>query len=96
MQSLDRIRDEKIIGMVIGRAGFGKTFPIKAWLRRQAEGFRYFWIEADVLTSPRPILDCFSRALGLGQTSGQAGTLFYTKRRIAEALARDPVMAIIG
>jgi hypothetical protein len=52
MQSLDRIRDERIIGMVIGRAGFGKTFPIKAWLRRQGEGFRYFWIEADVLTSP--------------------------------------------
>jgi type II secretory pathway predicted ATPase ExeA len=96
MQSLDRIRDEKIIGMVIGRAGFGKTFPIKAWLRRQTEGFRYFWIEADVLTSPRPILDCFTRALGLGQNSGTASTLFYTKRRIAEALARDPVMAIIG
>ena len=96
MQSLDRIRDEKIIGMMIARAGFGKTYSIKAWLRRQAEGFRYFWIEADVLTSPRPILDCFSRALGLGQTSGQASTLFYTKQRIAEALARDPVMAIIG
>lgn len=96
LQSLDRIRDEKIIGMVIGRAGFGKTFPIKAWVRRQAASFRYFWIEADVLTSPRPILDCFSRALGLGQTSGHASTLFYTKKRIAEALAGDPVMAIIG
>lgn len=96
MQSLDRIRDEHIIGMIVGRSGVGKTFPIKVWLRKQGPNFRYFWIEADVLTSPRPLLDCFVRALGLGLNSGNAQNLFYTKRRIVEALARDPVMTIIG
>jgi len=95
-QSLDHIRDDRIIGMIVGPSGFGKTYPVKAWVRKQGPNFRYFWIEADVLTSPRPILDCFVRALHLGTTAGSHQTLFYTKRRIVEALAKDPVMAIIG
>lgn len=96
MQSLDRIRDEKIIGMVTASSGVGKTFPIKAWIKKQNASFRYLWIEANVLTSPRPILDCLVEALGLASKSGRGQTLYHAMKRIVDALASDPIMVIIG
>jgi type II secretory pathway predicted ATPase ExeA len=91
MQSLDRIRKEEIIGMVVARPGIGKTQSNKRWLAKQGANFRYVWIEADVLTSPRPILTALVRALGLAETAGDASRMYSMKQRVAEALAKDPV-----
>jgi DNA transposition AAA+ family ATPase len=92
VQSLNRIVDEQIIGMIVARPGFGKTHTINYWRHKRGPGFHHVWIEADVLTSCRPILNALAGALGLG---GQRYNLWDMKVAITEALAKDPVTVII-
>ena len=87
MQSLDRINDEQIIGMVVARPGIGKTQAIKHWLSKRGPSFRRVWIEADVLTSPRPILTALVQAMGIAPSAGRAAHMHAAKERVAEALA---------
>jgi type II secretory pathway predicted ATPase ExeA len=91
IQSLDRIRDEQIIGMVVAAPGVGKTMAIDYWRRKQGSAFRHVWIEADVLTSCRPILNALEQGLGLSGTHN----LWDMKARIEAALARDPLTVIL-
>jgi type II secretory pathway predicted ATPase ExeA len=92
IQSLDRIAAEQIIGMVVANPGVGKTESIKAWCRKRGAAYRHVWIEADVLTSPRPILTAIVQALGVARTAGVAANMHATKQRVCEELAKDPVM----
>jgi type II secretory pathway predicted ATPase ExeA len=93
MQSLDRIVEDRIIGMVTGRPGVGKTETIGVW-RRKHPAVRHVAIVVDVLTSPRPVLTALVRALGLGATAGHAEDLYLVKCRVAERLAADPILVI--
>jgi type II secretory pathway predicted ATPase ExeA len=95
MQSLDRIADEAIIGMVVANPGLGKTQTINAWRRKRGANFPHVWIEADVLTSPRPILTAMTQVLGLGRNAGHAQSLYAAKQRICADLAGRPLMVII-
>lgn len=92
IQSLDRIRDEVIIGMVVANPGIGKTQAINYWRRKQGAGVRHVRIEADVLTSCRPILNALARALGV---KVQGIQLAAGKSAIEDALAKDPMMVIV-
>jgi type II secretory pathway predicted ATPase ExeA len=90
-QSLDRIREEEIIGMVVAAPGIGKTQTINYWRRKQGTSFRHIWIEADVLTSCRPILNAL--LTGLSLTTGN--NLWHSKQIICEELARHPLTVIL-
>jgi len=94
MQSLDRITEDRIIGMVTARPGVGKTEAIGAW-RRKHSAVRHVAIVVDVLTSPRPVLTALVQTLGLGATAGNAQSLYLMKRRVAERLAEDPILIIL-
>jgi type II secretory pathway predicted ATPase ExeA len=95
MQSLDRIAEEQIIGMVVANPGLGKTQTIKLWRKKRGAAYPHVWIEADVLTSPRPILTAMVQALAIARVAGQAQNLKATKDRVCEELAKNPVMVII-
>lgn len=88
LQSLDRIAEEEIIGMVVAQPGLGKTECSRHWRRKRGASFRHVWIEADVLTSCRPILNAFVEALGI---SGIPRTLWGMKKAVCEALSKDPM-----
>jgi type II secretory pathway predicted ATPase ExeA len=91
MQSLERINDEQIIGMVVARPGIGKTQAIKRWIMKRGASFRHVWIEADVLTSPRPILTALVQALAIAPSAGRSSGMHALKQRVAEELAKEPV-----
>ncbi len=95
MQSLDRINEEQIIGMVVAWPGLGKTQSIKRWIVKRGAGFRHVWIEADVLTSPRPILTALVQAMNIAPSAGQAANMYSIKQRAAEELAKEPVFVLI-
>lgn len=84
MQSLDRIFAEGIIGMVVAEPGRGKTSAIHAWRKRNPH-MRHVWIEADVLTSPRPLLNALAPPLGLTSHFN----MYQTKQLICEKLAAE-------
>jgi type II secretory pathway predicted ATPase ExeA len=92
LQSLDRIRQKEIIGMIVARPGFGKSRTVKYW-KHKNPGVRYVSIEADVLTSCRPILNALVKALGL---AGMPHNLWDMKDAVADALAKDPLLVIIN
>ena len=92
VQSLDRIVDEGIIGMVIAAPGLGKTQTIQFWRKRQGKDFRHVWIEADVLTSCRPILNALAEGLGLEAVRGRLPEM---KQAICAALAAQPLPILI-
>ncbi len=94
MQSLDRIVDDRVIGVVTARPGIGKTEAITAWRRKHAN-VRHLLLVVDVLTSPRPVLTALVQVLGLGATAGPAASLYQMKRRVAERLAEDPILIIL-
>ncbi len=91
VQSLDRIRREQTIGMIVANPGVGKSYTLKYWRSRQGARFRFVSIEADVLTSPRPILMALSKALDLGEVRH----MYAQKEAIEQRLAGDPLMLII-
>jgi type II secretory pathway predicted ATPase ExeA len=95
MQSLDRIADEQIIGMVVANPGLGKTQTINAWRRKRGANFAHVWIEADVLTSPRPIINALVQTLGLGRDAGHRQSLYAAKQNVCAELAARPLMVII-
>lgn len=92
VQSLDRIVEEQIIGMVIASPGLGKTQTIKFWRKRQGQEFRHISIEADVLTSCWPILNAMAQGLGL---ETKRSKLTGMKLAICAALAANPVPILV-
>jgi len=95
IQSIDRIIEEQIIGMVVARPGIGKTQALKAWRRKRGASCPHVWIEADVLTSPRPILTALVQGLAIGRTAGAAMNMYRTKQQVCEELARNPIAVLI-
>jgi len=75
----------------VANPGVGKTQSINFWRRKRGSTFRHVWIEADVLTSCRPILNALVQALGLPG----GWNLWTSKNEIERTLARDPLMVIV-
>jgi type II secretory pathway predicted ATPase ExeA len=90
-QSLDRVLSEAIIGMIVAAPGVGKTQSINYWRRKQGATFRHVSIQADVLTSCRPILNAL--LTGLSITAGR--NMSHSKQLICEELARHPLPVIL-
>jgi len=91
-QLLDRVAGEDTIGIAVANPGVCKTFALKAWRLRHKQ-VRHCAIEADVLTSARPLLNCLVRALAIrGKTQSNMAT---SKASICAALARSPMMVMI-
>jgi len=87
LQSIDRIVEEEVIGVVIAAPGCGKSECISYWRQKRGQKIRHAWIEADVLTSPRPILNALVEVLGIRFGHNMAET----KKLIEQTLARDPI-----
>ena len=87
LQSIDRIVEEEIIGVVIAPPGCGKSECISYWRQKHGQKIRHVWIEADVLTSPRPILNALVGVLGIHFGHNMAET----KGLIEQALAANPL-----
>jgi type II secretory pathway predicted ATPase ExeA len=89
---LDRLVAERTIGMAIANPGVAKSYSIKAW-RQRRPNVRHCWIEADVLTAARPLLNALMQGLKLGSRTHV--NMAVSKVGICEALAADPVLVII-
>jgi len=82
---LDRIVRDRSIGIAIANPGVGKSYLLKAWRRRNPRA-RYVWIEADVVLSPRPIINALLDALGIAAAQTR-GNLWDKTQAVAEVLA---------
>jgi type II secretory pathway predicted ATPase ExeA len=90
LQSLDRIVEEEIIGVVIGNPGLGKTECIQAWRKKQGMKIPHIWIEADVVTSPRPILNALVEGLGISP-----GPNMWANKKLIESALTDRPLPVI-
>lgn len=90
VQSLDRIYEERIIGIVVANPGVGKTEAINYWRKKHAS-VRHAWIEAKVFTAPRVILNSLMDALGI--SAGR--NMHESAEFISAALSKNPMLFII-
>lgn len=98
-RALDRIGMQRIIGVVIGGPGYGKSHDTLHWSRQQerkprSERQRHLIVEATLRTSAGPLLAAIAQGLGLPDQNKHR-EIYRLAEAIARHLAQDPTVLIV-
>lgn len=92
-QVIDRAQSERTIAMIVANPGCQKSYSIKSWRRQRGVSVPHVYIEADLLTSPRPMLNALCQGLGVASVGNR--NMVVTRDMLVERLAEKPVLIIV-